>query len=340
MESFEYAPWVVLFSILVFVILYGGCILGQQIMKLPETGKDSLILFSTERTFRSLSVCWDYVLLFTRLVSFGYLLAILIYGSLSYEYAINIWYSFRMWNCLFVELFFLFSLANSVFGLFLPEKLRCCLTNSAAPGYYGYAFFMQMLFVISGATSLFIAVVMFWLQDNSTSFLNLSFNVVPMIFMIVEVRCCCFFATNAHDDVTYLTHFLPLPPQMYLDKFYVRFNHYWVNFVYLYFYIFTIWVIVAMDRLYAFPYWCVFCYPRARACPLQRRSDVPPPFSAQADVAGGQHVHPRVLLHHLAQLLHLRAVVAVFRAQSGAAQLHGHAAALGLHRRLGELFFL
>jgi len=193
MESFEYAPWVVLFSILVFVILYGGCILGQQIMKLPETGKDSLILFSTERTFRSLSVCWDYVLLFTRLVSFGYLLAILIYGSLSYEYAINIWYSFRMWNCLFVELFFLFSLANSVFGLFLPEKLRCCLTNSAAPGYYGYAFFMQMLFVISGATSLFIAVVMFWLQDNSTSFLNLSFNVVPMIFMIVEVRCCLLF---------------------------------------------------------------------------------------------------------------------------------------------------
>ena len=189
MESFTYAPWVVLFSILVFIILYGGSILGQQIMKLPETGKDSLILFSTERTYRSLSVSFDYILLFTRLVSFAYLLGVpLVFGTLTYNTAINIWYSFRMWNCMFVELFFLFSLVNSVIGLFFPETMRCCLTNSAAPGYYGYASFMQMLFVISGATSLFIAVVMFWLQDNSTSLLNLSFNVVPMIFMVVEVR--------------------------------------------------------------------------------------------------------------------------------------------------------
>ena len=55
----------------------------------------------------------------------------------------------------------------------------------------------------------------------------MSYNVSPGIFMVVE---------------------------LYLDKYYVRFNHYWLNFVYLYFYIFFIWIIVAADRLDYFPY--------------------------------------------------------------------------------------
>lgn len=126
-ESFAYAPWVVLFSLLVFIIFYGGCILGQQIMKLSETGKDSLILFSTERTYRSWSDTWDYVLLFTRFVSFAYLLSVpIIYGSITNINMYSLWYSFRIWNCLLVELFFVFNLANSCMGLFLPEGRSDC----------------------------------------------------------------------------------------------------------------------------------------------------------------------------------------------------------------------
>ena len=124
-ESFAYAPYVVLFSVLVFIIFYGGCILGQQIMKLSETGKDSLILFSTERTYRSWSDSFDYVLLFTRFVSFAYLLGVpLIYGTITNVNMYNIWFSFRIWNCLLVELFFLFSVCNSIIGLFVhPEGM-------------------------------------------------------------------------------------------------------------------------------------------------------------------------------------------------------------------------
>ena len=107
-----YAPWVVLFSLL----------MGQQMMKLSETGKDSLILFSPERTYRSWSDAWDYVLLFARFVSFVYLLGVpLIYGTVTNANMYNIWYSFRMWNCLLVELFFAFNVANSCIGLFVPE---------------------------------------------------------------------------------------------------------------------------------------------------------------------------------------------------------------------------
>ena len=188
MVSFEYAPWVVLFSLLIFIVIYGGCILGQQIMKLSETGKDSLILFSTERTYRSFNAFTDYVLLFTRFVSFGYLLgAPIVYFTIESQDGYNIWYSFRLWNCLLVELFFMFSVANSIIGLFVHENARCCLTSSSTNGYYYYAYFMQMLFVVCGATSLFIAVVMYWYEDDSTSIENMSYNVAPAIFMIVEM---------------------------------------------------------------------------------------------------------------------------------------------------------
>ena len=188
MESFEYAPWVVLFSLLMFIFIYGGCILGQQLMKFSETGKDSLILFSTERTYRSFNAVADYVLLFTRFVSFAVLLDMpIVYFTLESELTDNIWFSFRIWNYLLVVFFFALSLVNSIVGLFLPENFRCCLTTSSSGGYYYYAFFMQMLFVVSGATSLFITVMMYWFEDSTTSFEDVLFNIAPSIFMVVEM---------------------------------------------------------------------------------------------------------------------------------------------------------
>lgn len=192
MESFAYAPWVVLFSLLVFIIIYGGCILGQQLMKLSETGKDSLILFSTERTYRSFNAVADYVLLFSRLVSFACLLAVpIIYFTIESELANSIWYSFPIWNYLLVEVFFTFSLGNSIVGLFLPENAWCCLARTSSGGYSGgyyyYALFMQMLFVVCGATSLFVEGVVYWYEDNSTSMEDMWYGVAPVIFMVVEM---------------------------------------------------------------------------------------------------------------------------------------------------------
>jgi hypothetical protein len=187
MESFEYAPWVVLFSMLVFIIFYGGCILGQQIMKLPETGKDSLILFSTERTYRSFDAIADYVLLFTRLVSFGFLLVVaIIYLTIASETTDKNWSSFVLWNCLLVEVFFTFSLANSFMGLCVHENSRCCLTHPGTGGYYYYALFMQTLFVVSGAASLFAVVVVYLTGGDMTSLEYVSYS-APALFMLVEM---------------------------------------------------------------------------------------------------------------------------------------------------------
>ena len=38
------------------------------------------------------------------------------------------------------------------------------------------------------------------------------------------------------------------------DKYYVRFNHYWLFFAYLYLYIFNIWIVTGVGLLDTFPY--------------------------------------------------------------------------------------
>ena len=228
MTDFTWAPFVFLFLVGFFIVAICGTYFGQWLLQLPETGKDSLILFSAERTFKSLNYCADYFLCFTRFVSFMYMLIIpVVYGSLIAANGYTIWYSFRLWLCALVTFYFFLVTINSVIGLSLSPKNRCCLASSKASGYQYYAAFLQFFFTVAGATSLFVLVIMFWFYDDTLGLLNISFSLAPAFCMIWE---------------------------MFLSKFYVRFNYFWCNLLFLFTYIIVIWLCAYFNKLAFFPY--------------------------------------------------------------------------------------
>lgn len=230
-QSFEWAPWVVLFSIAVFSVLVLFSYLGQYLLGYAETGRELFILYDVERSYRSFDYYTDYILLTTRFISFVYLVSIpIVYGTIFYEdFGYNVWFSFQLWNCGLAALYFFLAFSNSFIGLLLPEETKLCLrpglsssssssslsTDIPEIHYIWYAYCMQIIFSVVGATSAFIVTLYY---DVSATLLDVSITYSPFIFFTVE---------------------------LIYSKYTVRFNDYWIVFVYLFLYIFTDWIIVA-----------------------------------------------------------------------------------------------
>ena len=229
--------------VMFFIVLAFLTFFGQLIMNLPETGKESLILFSAQRTYRSFDKLTDVIMTMTRLVSVVLSFeTVLSCNLLQIDTEGGKLLSFRIWNCSLIFIYFFLSAVNSLIGLLTTKGNKCCLTSSKSTGYYFYASFLQIIFVISGSSSFFIATGTYWFIDKSLDIWSIKLSILPAVYMSIE---------------------------MILSKYYVRFNNYWMAIIYLFIYISTMWY-CSQDIQDSFPYHDLFSLSNGDSITLHR----------------------------------------------------------------------
>jgi hypothetical protein len=145
----------------------------------------------------------QYILLFTRLISLGYM-----FGNDVVNYYViegrNGWFWFTIWNVELISVYFFLAVACSIIGLVYGNKISEPYT--AATNYrndhgdaeggsidqyyarlYWFARIVQAFFEVAGGTAFFVTVVAFTLLNPSFDFWNASVHFATSMFMLAEL---------------------------------------------------------------------------------------------------------------------------------------------------------
>jgi len=196
------------------------------------TPRSSQFNINFEKTFTcSVAPSANLLLLFTRLVGFGYVVSVsVIYNYVKYPY--TTWYYFTIWNAQLISVYFLLALTCSVIGVVhggTGGSDRAVHANgptwSQRVNVLGRV--IHVLFEVCGGTACFITVVSFVALNPEFSFSNGSDHFATLVFMLVEL---------AFNDM------------------YVRFDHFQLNVTWDLMYLTFIWPVVALGVIARWPY--------------------------------------------------------------------------------------
>lgn len=244
-SRFSYFPSLFFLVFAEYVILmiafglyrYYSCCCRPCCKKSP-IAKDNLTM-RFEDSYESISPCFQYLLLATRILSLGYILGVGVIGS--YARNANIWFFFTFWNLELESIYFILAMSCSIVGL---RKNKIAKARSAGredlengqqeneevtwpSAVVGLGKATQVFLEVCGGTAFLVTVVDFVLLDPRFSFWNVTQHFVTSLALVVDLS---------------------------LSNMEVRLDHFTYNISWSMLYVIFIWPLVILGHLGNFPY--------------------------------------------------------------------------------------
>jgi hypothetical protein len=192
-----------------------------------------------EDSYESISPCFQYLLLVTRILSLGYIAGVGVIGS--YVRHAEIWFYYTFWNLELESIYFILAMSCSIVGL---RKNKIAVTRSAGredlengqrgddevtwpSAVVGLGKATQVFLEVCGGTALLVTVVNFLLLDPQFSFWNVTQHLVTSLTLILD---------------------------LVLSNIEVRLDHYVYNISWSMLYLIFIWPLVILGTRDEFPY--------------------------------------------------------------------------------------
>ena len=195
-----------------------------------------------QNTYESYSPFFQYLLLFTRILSLLYIMGIsVIFNDLTMDDNKS-WFYFTNWNTKLIALFFLFAVILSILGLFhIPKEIKndsflslsSISTNDDENDndeniiLLRFSKIFHVLFEVCGGSAVLVTVIAFCILDPTLNFWNISTHLITLISIIIE---------------------------LILNNMIVKFNHLPYNLSWAMIYLVFVWVII----FFKLEYWPYF----------------------------------------------------------------------------------